>query len=125
MTRDDWPFGPELRRRRILAGLSGKAAARRTHGLISDGRWYQLETGVQKLRGQSIAIGTTPKTIAAAARAVDWDVREALELAGFDPRDFQEPESSERPVLITQIPTEELLAEVRRRMEDRPKRGSE
>lgn len=113
--RDDWPFGAELRRRRTLVGLSAKGAARRTRGVISDGRWYQLESGVQKIRGQQIPIGTTPTTVAAAAKAVDWDVAEALALAGFDPRDYREPQDSERPVLISQVSLDELLAEIKRR----------
>lgn len=119
-TREDWPFGVELRRRRIAAGLSVKAAARRTNGDISDGRWYQLESGVQKIRGQEIPIGTTPTTVAAVARALDWNVADALAAAGFDARDYREPSGSERPVLMSQVPIDDLLAEVRRRFGDMP-----
>lgn len=121
-TREDWPFGAELRRRRTLAGLSVKAAARRTNGVISDGRWYQLESGVQKIRGQSIPIGTTPATVVAAAKAIDWDIDEALTTAGFDARDYQPPTTTERPVLMSQVPLDDLLNEIRRRsITDYPK----
>lgn len=119
-TREDWPFGVELRRRRIAAGLSVKAAARRTNGDISDGRWYQLESGVQKIRGQEIPIGTTPATVAAAARALDWEIPEALAAAGFDTRDYHEPANNERPVFMSRVPIDDLLAEVRRRFGDMP-----
>jgi hypothetical protein len=121
-TREDWPFGAELRRRRTLAGLSVKAAARRTNGEVSDGRWYQLESGVQKIRGQEIPIGTTPATVAAAAKAVDWDITDALTVAGFDPRDYAQTTTTERPVLMSQVPLDDLLNEIRRRsITDYPK----
>lgn len=113
--RGDWPFGAELQRRRVAAGLSAKAAARRTNGAISDGRWYQLESGVQKIKGQAIPIGTTPSTVAAAAKALDWDITDALQLAGFDPRDYSEPATTEKPVYLSQLSVDELLDEVRRR----------
>jgi hypothetical protein len=85
--RRDWPLGPELERRRIAAGLSVRAAARRTHGKVSDGRWYQLESGFQRVQGNDIPISTTPPTVAAAAAAVGWDITDALRTAGFDPAD--------------------------------------
>lgn len=112
--RADWPFGIELRRRRVAVGLSVKAAARRTAGAISDGRWYQLESGVQKIRGQQIPIGTTPSTVVAAARAVDWDVDAALTTAGFDAADLPSAVSTSG---IERYTDDELLAEVRKRMQ--------
>jgi hypothetical protein len=95
--RTDWPFGPALERHRVAAGLSVKAAARRTQGQVSDGRWYQLESGYQQIKGQHIPIGTKPATVAAVAQAVNWDVSEALRTAGFDPRDYQ-PHREDRPL---------------------------
>lgn len=115
--RGDWPFGAELQRRRTTAGLSVRAAARRTNGAISDGRWYQLESGVQKIKGHAIPISTTASTVAAAARALDWEVADALTVAGFDPRDYAEPATTERPVLLSEVSAEELLAEIHRRMQ--------
>lgn len=56
---------------------------------ISEGRWRQLETGVQKVRGQEIEIGTKPATVAAVARVVNWDVDDALQTAGFDVDDLE------------------------------------
>lgn len=89
--REDWPLGPALRAARTSAGLSVRAAAKRTEGAVSHGRWYQLESGYQLNKGQRIPIGTTASTVAAAARAVGWDPQRALEIAGFDPDDLYEP----------------------------------
>lgn len=89
-----------------------RAAARRTEGAISSGRWYQLESGYQKVGGQSLPIGTTASTVAAAARAVDWDVSEALTVAGFDNRDYQDQPTNP----ITRYSDDDLLAEIRRRI---------
>ena len=111
--RKDWPIGPELRLHRERIGLSVKAAARRTGGAVSDGRWYQLESGYQQIRGQHIPISTKPETIAAAAKAVDWDVNEALALAGFGTRDL--PQQLPRSQLESAT-DDELMREVQRRM---------
>lgn len=113
VTRSDWPLGPALRAARERAGLSVRAAARRTNKAISSGRWYQLESGYQKAAGQSLPIGTTAATVAAAAKAVDWDVSEALEVAGFDERDYQ---PAPQAVGIKQYSDDELLNEVLERM---------
>ncbi len=89
-----------------------RAAARRTKGAISSGRWYQLESGYQKAGGHDIPIGTTAATVAAAAKAVDWDVDDALRTAGFDSRDYTPPSESE----LSRYSDEELLDEIRERM---------
>lgn len=109
--RTDWPLGPALQAARLRAGISARAAAKRAG--ISSGRWYQLETGVQKSKGHEIPIGTTATTVAAAARAVDWDVSEALAVAGFDERDYQ-PGPPLTP--LQALSDEELVAEILRRM---------
>lgn len=117
--REDWPFGPELKRQRERSGLSQREAARRTtptagdKPAVSAGRWAQLETGWQKNKGALIPIGTTAATVAAAARAVGWDVAEALGVAGFDP-------ATDIPAVpvdgIGRFSDDELIAEIRRRM---------
>lgn len=114
MTRTDWPLGPALKKARERVGISVRAAARRTDGAISSGRWYQLESGYQKVGGQSLPIGTTASTVAAAARAVDWDITEALTVAGFDERDYQPPTQEAEP--IRRYTDDELVAEILRRM---------
>lgn len=50
-------------------------------------------------RGHVVPAGTTPTTVAAAARALSWDVAEALRLAGFNPDRYehlQQPPSSDQ-----------------------------
>lgn len=119
--RADWPLGPALKQARERAGLSAREAARRTappsggKPVVSSGRWYQLESGWQKNKDTLIPIGTTAATTAAAARAVGWDVNEALRLAGFSPQEIPvNAAPPERP--LAQYPDEELLAEIRQRM---------
>lgn len=112
VNRPDWPLGVALQRAREHAGLSVRAAARRTNGAISSGRWYQLESGYQKAGGHSIPVGTTPATVAAAASAIGWNVEEALATAGFDPVDL--PAAKRSP--LETVTDDELLSEVRRRM---------
>ena len=115
--RKDWPLGPALRSARQRAGISAREAARRTGGAISSGRWYQLETGWQKNKGQLIPIGTTPVTVSAAARAVGWDESEALEIAGFSDYTPERPLDPLTP--LSELTDDELLGEIRRRMEAR------
>lgn len=117
--RADWPFGPALKQRREEAALSQREASRRTapagggKPTVSAGRWKQLETGWQKNKGVLIPIGTTPATVAAVARVVDWDIADALQLAGFS-ADEAPRAPTEAP--ITRYTDDELLAEIRRRM---------
>jgi len=115
--REDWPLGPALRRARERAGLSVREASRRTAAgkgqpAVSAGRWHQLESGWQKNKGALIPIGTTAHTVAAAARAINWCVEDALRMAGFDPSAV--PPSA--PDIAT-YSNEDLLAEIARRLE--------
>ncbi|QGH79620.1 immunity repressor [Mycobacterium phage Minnie] len=119
--REDWPFGPELKRHRERVGLSQREASRRTtppgsdKPAVSAGRWKQLETGWQINKGTLIPIGTTASTVAAAARAVQWDVNEALAIAGFQQSDIPPP--LPEPAIV-RYSDDELLAEVRRRLKE-------
>lgn len=112
VNRPDWPLGVALRQARERAGLSVRAAARRTQGGLSSGRWYQLESGYQKAGGHNIPVGTTPATLAAAATAINWDVEEAFAIAGFDPIDITPPKQSP----LGDATDDELLAELKRRL---------
>jgi hypothetical protein len=80
---------------------------------VSPGRWHQLESGWQKNKGVLIPIGTTAATIAAAARAVEWDAGEALRTAGFTSDDVPRPIPTAG---LDRFSDDELLAEVRKRM---------
>lgn len=113
--RTDWPLGPALEQARIRSGISGRAAAKRAG--ISSGRWYQLVSGVQKIKGQEIPISTTASTVVAVAKAVDLDINEALKLAGFDRRDVDIVVGPPpRMVVLDEVPTEELLDVLRSRI---------
>ncbi|WP_198344337.1 helix-turn-helix domain-containing protein [Mycobacterium dioxanotrophicus] len=120
-TRKDWPFGPELKRHRERAGLSQREASRRTappgsdKPAVSAGRWAQLETGWQINKGTLIPIGTTAATVAAAARAVQWDVDDALQIAGF--RREHLPAPPPEPT-IARYSDDELISEVNRRLKE-------
>lgn len=116
--REDWPLGPALRRARERAGRSVRDASRRTsqgggRPAVSPGWWHQLESGWQVNKGIRIPIGTTAATVAAAAAAVDWDIKEALAIAGFDPSEIEATQENDA---IGRYSDDELLDEVRRRM---------
>jgi hypothetical protein len=116
VTREDWPLGPALKRKRELAGLSVRAAARLTNKAVSSGRWYQLESGYQPNKGNLIPIGTTASTVAAAANAVGWDANEALAIAGF--RVIQvEPEAIDADAVdASKLSNDVLIGELARRL---------
>lgn len=64
--------------------MSKREAARRAS--ISEGRWRQIVTGVQRMgKGNVIPTTTKPETLIAMARAVRADVHAVLTAAGFEP----------------------------------------
>ena len=64
--------------------MSKREAARRAD--ISEGRWRQIVTGVQRMgKGNVIPTTTKPETLTAMARAVRADVHAVLTAAGFEP----------------------------------------
>ncbi len=64
--------------------MSKREAARRAN--ISEGRWRQIVTGVQRMgKGNVIPTTTKPETLTAMARAVHADVRAVLVAGGFEP----------------------------------------
>lgn len=66
--------------------MSKREAARRAG--ISEGRWRQIVTGVQRMgKGNVIPTTTKPETLTAMARAVRADVAAVLTAAGFEPPD--------------------------------------
>lgn len=52
---------------------------------ISEARWRQVVKGIQRQGGMDIPVRTTPKTLAAMARAVGADVTAVLVAAGMEP----------------------------------------
>lgn len=123
--RQDWPLGPELKRHRIAKGLSVRAAAALTNKTVSETRWRQLESGVQSIPGGTAPINTTVRTVVAAAKAVDWNPRDAAKLAGFNPDDAGPSvvtlhvEGIEQAPDLEQLSDDDLLAELCRRLKQR------
>ncbi|WP_344677340.1 helix-turn-helix transcriptional regulator [Saccharopolyspora taberi] len=79
--RDDWEFGRELQRRREIAGLSKRGLAERSG--ISEGRIRQLETGIQRVNRENVPARPSAPTVSRVAKALGWDVDDALTLAGL------------------------------------------
>ena len=114
---DDWPFGVELKRRRLHHGFSVKKAARLTGGRVSDARWTHLEAGFQRVGGHRIVTRPTPRTVIAMAQVLGWPVADALAMAGFDPAECGAEEMDrEHPILLSALSDAELIAELCRRL---------
>lgn len=104
-------LGAYLERHREQAGLSKRAASRAAG--ISEGRWRQVVTGVQKAGGGiEVPVNPTARTVIGMATAVGADQSEALGLAGLTAPAPVEPQPG-----LAAASNDELLAEVRRRME--------
>lgn len=86
--RAQTPHGELLDRARVALGLSQRQAARRAG--ISEGRWRQIVTGVQRQGGVSIPVNPKASTLAAMARSVEADVHEVLDAAGLPPIDTED-----------------------------------
>lgn len=67
---------------RARAGLSQAEAARRAG--ISDGRWRQLERGIERRAGVDNPASTSPSRLIDIAQAIDLDPAELLAAAGVD-----------------------------------------
>lgn len=85
-------FARELRKRRLKLGLKIAPAARRAG--MAPGTWAAVENGYFKKAGVYIPNGATQYFVMKSARALGWDMGEALKLAGFDfdPDDLPEGE---------------------------------
>ncbi|MEV8610202.1 hypothetical protein AB0383_20135 [Amycolatopsis sp. NPDC051373] len=88
------PFGEELKARRLGLNLSVRAAATRA-GMGSHARWTQVEQGYVSVKGEKIRTEAGEDFVIKAARAVKWDIPEALRKAGYDPDTVHIPESVE------------------------------
>jgi transcriptional regulator with XRE-family HTH domain len=81
------PLGALLEEARLRKALSKREAARRAG--ISEGRWRQVVTGIQKAGTVNVAVNPRANTVVAMARAVDVDPEAALVAAGFPPDALQ------------------------------------
>lgn len=118
---ETWPFGEFLRKHR--GNMTVAEAARRAD--ISESRWRQIELGHQKMGG-GLTVPAVPRaeTAAAMCRAVGADVKEGLELAGYNAQQYAwllsasaVLESTQALDWFTALPRqerEEVLAELQR-----------
>lgn len=82
MSKNLTPLGEILEKARSeVLRISVREAARRAR--ISDTRWHQVVTGIQRKAGQGVPVNPTDRTVIAMANAVDVDPGEALEAAGY------------------------------------------
>lgn len=87
--RAQTPHGELLDRARAALGISQREAARRAH--ISEGRWRQIVTGVQRQGGVSLTVHPKPSTLMAMAHAVEMDAYAVLDAAGIPEADWPRP----------------------------------
>ncbi|GGM70815.1 hypothetical protein GCM10012275_46570 [Longimycelium tulufanense] len=112
-----WPLGERLRVAREQAGLSQRQAAEAAGFSVT--AWGQLETGLRSVGGgQTVPANPRPATIVAAARIVGVEPSEALNLAGYDPRQhrtlLQRPSAGGRPT-VSQRGLAELISQLTER----------
>jgi hypothetical protein len=80
-TRKLTPLGALLEEARAdVLRISASEAARRAR--MSESRWRQVVTGVQRKAGADVPVNATDRTIVAMAHAVGVEPAEALEVAG-------------------------------------------
>ncbi len=109
-TSQDFALGQAVEVARQSQGLSIRAAAREAG--ISEGRWRQVVSGVQKTGGVDVPVNPSAKTVLGMARAVGMDAETALSLNGME----VPPEVVDRRPGLLDYTDDELLAEVGRRM---------
>jgi hypothetical protein len=81
---------------------------------ISEGRWRQVVTGVQKVGGTQVPANPRPETVVRMARAVGVDLAAALDAAGM-PRDWAEQLADVDPA-IAEVEASDLPADVKQRI---------
>jgi hypothetical protein len=82
MSKNLTPLGDLLEKARSeVLHISVREAARRAR--LSDTRWHQVVSGVQRKAGQDVPVNPTDRTVIAMANAVGVDPGDALEAAGY------------------------------------------
>lgn len=103
------PHGKLLDQARREEQLTQREAARLAK--ISEGRWRQIVTGVQRQGGVAIPVNPKPSTLASMARAVKADPAEVLHAAGFEEAEVSETATPPLPAGVRPIgdPGDELV----------------
>lgn len=82
MSENLTPLGRLLEKARVeVLRISTREAARRAR--LSDTRWRQVVTGIQRKSGADVPVNPTDRTVIAMASAVGVDPDDALEAAGY------------------------------------------
>jgi hypothetical protein len=82
MSKNLTPLGDLLEKARSeVLRVSVREAARRAR--MSDTRWHQVVTGIQRKAGGLVPVNPTDRTVIAMANAVGVDPGDALEAAGY------------------------------------------
>lgn len=103
-------------------GSLSKRAAAQLAG-ISEGRWRQIVTGVQKAGGGvEIPVNPRPETLVAMAEAVGADVGRVLEAAGLRAPAPRPLPASRGP--LSAVPNADLINEVAQRLERTSETGA-
>lgn len=84
------PFASDLKRRRSGIPMSMKELGRRSN--VSEGRIRQIEKGWQDTPRGKRPTETNVATVVKLAKALEWDIDDALTQAGFDPTDVVIPD---------------------------------
>jgi transcriptional regulator with XRE-family HTH domain len=101
--KDVWGrFGPELARKREAHGLNQAQAAQRAG--VSPSTWGQVEKGYVRNRGREDDYPPTREFIVKAVKALaNWDLADALTLAGFPPERLPIDDEAHAPAKIMQL----------------------
>jgi transcriptional regulator with XRE-family HTH domain len=97
---------------RKQAGISKREAARRAG--ISEGRWRQIVTGIQKAGEVDIPVNPRRTTVEAMARAVGVNPDRAIVAAGFEPARRPQPDEAE----IDKTPLDPDVVAILRKLAD-------
>lgn len=105
------PLGALLEQARAQVGISKREAARRAG--VSEGRWRQVTTGVQKLGSTTVPVNPRLATVLTMARAVGVDELEAAAAAGFEEVTLGDSAASLRSVQVSGPASERVEALIR------------
>lgn len=115
------PHGRLIEQARVAAGMTKRGAAKAAG--ISEGRWRQIVSGIQRAGGVDLPVTTKPETLTSMANAVGADPRRVLEAAGFaeasgrvDVHAIVIGHADIAPTALESASDAELLAEIARRL---------
>lgn len=101
---------------KLLEDARGEMSKRQAakNAKISEARWRQVVTGRQRQSGVDVPVNPKRETVIRMARAVEADVNEALNLAGYEPIKEPNPEHVTDPhdTVVPGVPDSLLLQQI-------------